>query len=131
MLLVLYNSRYEKKEELEEEKIKQLLPKEYHDFMPLFKKVVADVLPPHQQYDHKITLKKGFTPPFRPIYLLSISELKALREWLDENLSKGFIRASLLPAEAPIVMVTLAMTRFAPGSADYDYDDDDDRRRVS
>ena len=30
-----------------------------------------------------------------------------------------------------IVTVTLAMTRFAPGSADYDYDDDDDRRRVS
>ena len=29
------------------------------------------------------------------------------------------------------VMVMLAMTRFAPGSADYDYDDDDDRRRVS
>ena len=30
-----------------------------------------------------------------------------------------------------IVTVTLAVTRFAPGSADYDYDDDDDRRRVS
>ena len=29
------------------------------------------------------------------------------------------------------VTVTLAMTRFAPGSADYDYDDGDDRRRVS
>ena len=29
------------------------------------------------------------------------------------------------------VTVMLAMTRFTPGSADYDYDDDDDRRRVS
>ena len=29
------------------------------------------------------------------------------------------------------VTVTLAVTRFAPRSADYDYDDDDDGRRVS
>ena len=37
----------EKKEEAEEQKIKRLLPKEYHDFVPLFKKAVPDVLPPH------------------------------------------------------------------------------------
>ena len=73
--------------------------------MPLFKKAVADVLPPHRQYDHKITLKEGFTPLFGLIFSLSIPELKALREWLDENLSKGFIRASLSPAGAPILFV--------------------------
>ena len=73
--------------------------------MPLFEKAVADVLPPHWQYDHKITLKGGFMPPFGPIYSLSIPELKALREWVDENLSKGFIRASSSPAGAPILFV--------------------------
>ena len=36
---------------------------------------------------------------------MSISELKALREWLDKNLSKGFIRASPSPAGAPILFV--------------------------
>ena len=82
-----------------------MLPREYHDFVPLFKKAVADVLPPYRKYDHKITLEEGFTPPFGPIYSLSIPELKALREWLDENLSKGFIRASSSPAGAPILFV--------------------------
>ena len=90
----LHGSKYEKKEESEEEKIKRLLLKEYYDFIQLFKKAVADVLPLHWKYDHKITLEEGFTPPFGPIYLLSIPELKALREWLDKNLSKGFIKAS-------------------------------------
>ena len=90
---------------MEEEKIKWLLPKEYHDFVPLFKKAVTDVLPPHRQYDYKITLKEGFTPPFGPIYLVSIPELKVLREWLDENLSKSFIRASSSLAGAPILFV--------------------------
>ena len=90
---------------LEEEKIKRLLPKEYHDFVPLFKKAVADVLPLHWQYDYKIILKEGFTPLFGPIYLLSISELNALREWLEENLSKGFIRASSSLVGVPILFV--------------------------
>ena len=90
---------------MEEEKIKRLLLIEYYDFVPLFKKAVADILPLHQKYDHKITLEEGFTPPFGPIYSLSISELKALREWLDENPSKGFIRASSSPAGAPILFV--------------------------
>ena len=100
-----HGSKHEKEEESEKEKIKRLLPKEYHDFVPLFKKAIADVLPPHQKYDHKITLEEGFTPPFGPIYSLSITELKALREWLDENLSKGFIRASSSLVGAPILFV--------------------------
>ena len=79
--------------------------KEYHDFVLVFKKAVADVLPLHWQYDHKITLKEGFIPPFGPIYALSITEQKALRKWLDENPSKGFIRASSSPAGAPILFV--------------------------
>ena len=73
--------------------------------MPLFKKAVADVLPPHRKYDHKITLEEVFTPLFGPIYSLSMPELKALREWLDENLSKGFIRASSSLAGASILFV--------------------------
>ena len=73
--------------------------------MLLFKKAVADVLPPHRQYDHKIILKKGFTLLFGLIYSLSIPELKALRKWLNENLSKGFIIASSSPAGAPILFV--------------------------
>ena len=38
-----HNRHGEKKEELKEEKIKWLLPKEYHDFVPVFKKAVAEV----------------------------------------------------------------------------------------
>ena len=56
----------------EEEKIKKLLPVKYHDLVPLLKKAIADKLPPHRPYDYKITLKEGFSPPFGPIYSLSI-----------------------------------------------------------
>jgi len=89
----------------DEAKIKALVPAEYHEFLPLFKKAIAEVLPPHRSYDHKIPLKEGFTPPFGPLYSLSKPELQALRQWIDENLSKGFIRASSSPAGAPILFV--------------------------
>jgi hypothetical protein len=50
-------------------------------------------------------LKEGLTPPFGPLYSLSRHELEALKEWLEENLSKGFIRTSSSPAASPILFV--------------------------
>ena len=89
----------------EDDKIRELVPTEYHWYLPLFKKTVSEILPPHRSYDHKIPLKEVFSPPSGPLYSLSRSELQALREWLQDNLSKGFIRASSSPAGAPILFV--------------------------
>jgi hypothetical protein len=69
------------------------LPKEYHEFLEVFSKKEADKLPPHRSYDHKIQLKEGAEPPFGPLYDMSRGELLVLREYLEENLGKGFIRA--------------------------------------
>lgn len=83
----------------------KLIPLEYHDYIDSFKKSNAERLPPHRPYNHKITLKEGFQPPFGPLYSLSKPELEALRKWLNNNLLKGFICASSLPAEASILFV--------------------------
>ena len=99
---------YEKPQEeppTEDDKIKELVPEDYHEFLPLFPKAVAEVLPPHRLYDYKILLKEWFTTLFGPLYLLWKPELQALREWIDENLSKGFIRASSFSASVPILFV--------------------------
>ena len=93
------------KKAIETEGLKAIVPTEYHEFLPLFEEAVANELPPHRTYDHSIPLKEGFQPPFGPLYSLSRHELEALKEWLDENLSKGFIRSSSSPAGAPILFV--------------------------
>jgi hypothetical protein len=85
--------------------LKEYIPKEYHDFLPLFSEALAKNLPPHRRYDHKIPLREGFTSPFGPLYPLSKTELGTLKEWLEDNLSKGFIRASSSPAASPILFV--------------------------
>jgi hypothetical protein len=85
--------------------IKTLVPEGYHEFLPLFSKVIADKRPPHWPHDQRIPLREGFEPPFGPLYTLSRQELEALKAFLDENLAKGFIRQSSSPAGAPVLVV--------------------------
>ena len=54
------------------------MPKEYYNFLLLFKKALAKGLLFYRLYDYKIPLKEGFTPSFRPIYSLSKIELEVL-----------------------------------------------------
>ena len=61
----------------------------------VFSRSEADKLPTRRQYDHKIELEKDKQPGFGPLYGMSLNELKVLRKYLDDYLSKGFIRASL------------------------------------
>ena len=84
-------------------KLGQLIPEEYHGFLPLFSEIAARELPPHRPYDHTIPLKEGFNPSFGPIYSLSRVDLEALKAWLEENLFTGFIRSSSSHAGALVL----------------------------
>lgn len=91
------------KKKSEEELLKEVVPEEYHDFADVFSEGFAKSLPPHRPYDHKIDLEEGTSPPSRKIYNMSETELKALKDYLDEMLGKGFICASSSPAGAPVL----------------------------
>lgn len=84
---------------------REKLPEDYHEFLDVFSKQEADKLPPHRPYDHKIQLKEGSEPSFGPLYDMSREELQVLRKELEENLGKGFIRASTSPAASPVLFV--------------------------
>lgn len=81
------------------------LPPEIADFFDVFSPKEADKLPPHRSGDHHIQLKEGATLPFGPLYGMSREELKALKDWLEENLRKGFIRPSSSPVASPVLFV--------------------------
>ncbi|KAK4689460.1 putative transposase, partial [Tremellales sp. Uapishka_1] len=84
---------------------RDIVPADYHDYLDVFSKKAADTLPPHRSFDHRIPLVEGQQPTFGPIYSLSPVESEALRAYLDENLSKGFIVPSESPAASPILFV--------------------------
>lgn len=79
------------------------VPPQYHEFADVFSDKQAEELPPHRPHDHTIDIEEGTEPPHGPIYALSPRELEALRQYIDENLRKGFIRPSNSPAGAPIL----------------------------
>jgi len=67
------------------------VPSKYYKFAHIFSKTKAETLPPHYPYNLKINLEKSAQPPVGPIYSLSASEQKALKEFIEENLNMGFI----------------------------------------
>jgi hypothetical protein len=54
---------------------------------------------------HAIDLEAGERPLFRPLYNLSVKELAALREYLDQALKNGWIKRSISKVGAPILFV--------------------------
>jgi transposase InsO family protein len=84
--------------------VPSVIPEQYSKWKRLFQdEENANALPRHQPWDHEIRLEPGKQPTFGPIYALSEKELKTLREYLDENLARGFIRKSESPAGYPIL----------------------------
>jgi len=69
-----------------------IVPPEYRDYADVFSKAKASELPPHHDYDLKINLEEGTSPPLGTLYSLSPVELSALQTFIDENLNTGFIR---------------------------------------
>jgi hypothetical protein len=75
------------------------IPQEYRRYTTIFKEdLPGEALPKHQSWDHEIPLVPGSTPAFKKIYPMNEQQLKALKEYLDENIKKGFIRESKSPA---------------------------------
>jgi hypothetical protein len=88
-----------------EESILRYVPPEYHEFADVFSKAEASKLPPHREYDHHIPLQDDAMPPFGPLYRLSPVEEEVLRKYIQDNLTKKFIRHSQSPCSAAVLFV--------------------------
>jgi len=87
--------------DIQERPLEEVIPNQYHALLPMFSMVLADRLPPHRpNVDHEVRLKEGETPSWWPIYMLCREELVFMKEWLENNMTKGFIRQSFSPYAA-------------------------------
>jgi transposase InsO family protein len=82
------------------------VPEELKDFLDVFDEKEFNQLPPHRPYDCEINLTPdiGLPPVGRP-YNMTLEENEVLRDWLKENVDKGFIRRSSSPFGAPCFFV--------------------------
>jgi len=81
------------------------IPLEYHNYADVFSKAKASELLPHRDYDLKINLEEGASPPLGTLYSLSPVELSALRTFINKNLATGFIRPTTSSHAAPVLFV--------------------------
>ena len=71
----------------------------------MFSKEASNVLPLYRAYDYKIKLIGDNNLKFSPLYGHSSEELKILKQYLVDNLNKGFIKASQAPFAIPVLFV--------------------------
>jgi len=88
------------------EELRNVLPDWLHDMADAFSKKAADTLPQSRPFDHKLRFD-GPEPSMTSshLYRMSTQELEKMREYLVENLRKGFIKPSDSAYSSPVLFV--------------------------
>jgi len=95
-------------QDLKERPLEEIIPKQYHEFIPLLNNVLASRLPPHRPgIDHKVRLKEGEKQTCGPIDSMSRAQFVTLEQWPEDNMSNGFIRQSWLPFVEPVLFANI------------------------
>jgi hypothetical protein len=87
------------------------LPAAYRDFTDVFSKAGLNLLPPHRLYDYKIHLESDIPLGYSLLYNQSADELCITKQYLVNNLGKGFI----IPSQAPYASLILFVKKPSSG----------------
>src|SRR6266568_1754575 len=74
--------------------VEEVVPEELHKYLNIFSEAKATRFPARKPYNHQIDIKPGFKPKRHKLYSLTPEEDALLKTFVDENLSKGYIRPS-------------------------------------
>jgi len=88
-----------------EEEAKKLVPENFHRWIKVFGKKQSERMPTRKLWDHVIDVNEGFMPRKGKVYPLSREEREEVREFVKEQLRKGYIRPSKSPQTAPVFFV--------------------------
>src|SRR5258707_4203200 len=81
------------------------IPPNYQEFADVFSEKAAARFPKEKMWDHEINLIPGTTPPYGKVYPMPPVEYNTLKDWIEENEGKGYIRKSKSPAAAPVFFI--------------------------
>jgi len=88
-----------------EAEAKKLVPERFHKWIKVFGKKQSERMPIIKLWDHVIDVKEGFIPRKGKVYSLSREEREEVREFVKEQLRKGYIRPSKSLQIAPVFFV--------------------------
>ena len=103
---ILHDRKQHQEDPDTEQMIQERLPVAYYRFKDVFSKSESNRLPIHRPYDHKIILESPLPNGYSPLYRQSTSELQTLKEYIVDNLDRGFIEpAGQVPFASPVLFV--------------------------
>jgi hypothetical protein len=82
-----------------------LIPPEYEDLKEVFSKTRSQAVPEHSPQDLMIDLVEGKEPQWGQVYNLLAKELETLRNYLDENHARCWIRSSIFSVGALVFFI--------------------------
>ena len=88
-----------------EAEAKKLVPEKFHRWIKVFGKKQSERMPTRKLWDHTIDMKEGFMPRKKTVYPLSREEREEVREFVKEQLRKGYIQLSKSPQTALVFFV--------------------------
>jgi len=88
-----------------ETEAKKLVLEKFHEWIKVFGKKQSERMPTRKLWDHAIDVKEGFIPRKGKVYPLSREEREEVREFVKEQLRKGYIWPSKSPQMAPVFFV--------------------------
>ena len=88
-----------------EAEAKKWMPEKFHRWIKVFRKKQSEMMPIRKLWDHVIEVKEGFMPRKEKVYPLSREEREEVREFVKEQLRKGYIRLSKSPQTALVFFV--------------------------
>jgi len=88
-----------------EEEAKKLVLEKFHRWIKVFGKKQSERMSTRKLWDHAIDVKEGFVLRKGKVYPLSREEREEVREFVKEQLRKGYIWPSKSPQTAPVFFV--------------------------
>jgi len=89
--------KFNEKVKLDREKVRKMVPQKFHRWLKVFEKVKLKRIPVRKPWDYAINLREDFVPKKGRTYLISREVKVKVREFVEEQLRKGYIRPSKLP----------------------------------
>ena len=102
---ILIEEKFNNKVKLDKEKVRKIVLQRFHKWLKVFEKAESKRIPVRKPWNYTINLREDFVLRKRRTYLISREEKEKVREFMEEQLRKGYIRPLKLPQTLPIFFV--------------------------
>ena len=102
---MLMEEKFNNKVELDKEKVRKMVLPRFYKWLKVLEKTESERMPVRKPWDHAISLREDFLPRKGRTYLMSREEKEKVREFVEEQLRKGYIRPSKSPQTLPVFFV--------------------------